>query len=114
MARLHRTKAVNILTFEEKTRFAHFFTLLVEIDLRLPKSTKAKSRQGKTRKTKQIPIKQEPCYIKCPAICCSALRDLFLQLFARIFNGNQSNFIMGYYNDRYYSFIANTEHVLHQ
>ena len=120
MARLHRTKAVNVLTFEEKTRFAHFFTLLVEIDLRLPKSTKAKTRQGKTRKTKQMPMKpysakdtkgkQEPCYIKCPAMCCSsrtAQRDLFLLSFIRILKGDQIN-SMGYANDRYHCFIAYT------
>ena len=77
MARLHRTKAVNVLTFEEKTRFAHFFTLLVEIDL--PKSAKTKTRKRATQKAKINPIDKKPCYIKCPAMCCFALRDLFLQ-----------------------------------
>jgi hypothetical protein len=117
MARLHRTKAVNVLTFEEKTRFAHFFTLLVEIDLRLPKSAKIKTRKRATQKIKHKPIKQEPCYIKCPAMCCSsrtAQRDLFLESFTRIFSCRIIQFTLGYCNARYYSFIANTGHVLHQ
>ena len=37
MARLRRTNFINVLTFEETTRAANFFTLLVEIDVRLPK-----------------------------------------------------------------------------
>ena len=103
MARLRPMKVVTTLTFEEKTRVTNFFTLLVEIDLRLPKSTKTKKRAK--AKIKHRPIKQEPCYIKCPVMCCSARRDLFLQSFTRIFNGNQIN-AMGYRNDRYNSLIA--------
>ena len=82
MARLRPLK-VNVLTFEEKTRVSNVFMLLVEIDLRLPKSTKPKARQRKTQKEKH-PIKQKPCYIKCPAMSSSsrtAQRDLFLRPF---------------------------------
>ena len=85
MARLRPVKVVTTLTFEEKTRVTNFFALLVEIDLRLPKSTKTKKRA--TQKVKHRPItpysakttkgKKEPCYIKCPAMCCSARRDFF-------------------------------------
>ena len=114
MARLRSTKVVNVLAFEEKTRLTNFFSLLVEIDLRLPKSAKTKTKKRATKQIKRQPINKKPCYIKCPAICCSALRDLYLQSFTRIFNCNQSNFIKEYHNDRYYSFIANTKYVLHQ
>ena len=103
---------VSVLTFEERTRVSNFFMLLVEIDFRLPKSTKtkARTRKGTKTKAKHRPIKKDPCYIKCPAMCCSsrtAQRDLFLKPFTRIFNSNKSNFIMGYGNDRHHSFIAN-------
>jgi len=91
MARLRPTKVINVLAFEEKTRLTNFFTLLVEIDLRLPKSAKTKTRKRATQKVKLKPIKQKPCYAKCPVMCCSAQRDLFLQPFIRIFNGNQIN-----------------------
>lgn len=79
MARLRSTKVVHLLAFEEKTRLTNFFALLVEIDLRLPKSAKTKTRKRATQKVKPKPIDRKPCYIKCPAICCSALRDLFLR-----------------------------------
>ena len=89
MARLRPINVINILSFEEKTRATNFFMLLVEIDARLPKTTKTKKRaapkvkpmpclrQGYGRQT----IKQKPCSIKCPAICCSSItgwRDLYL------------------------------------
>ena len=86
MARLRPTKVVNVLVFEEKTRLTNFFALLVEIDLRLPKSTKPKTRERAAQKAKPKPMSKKPCYNKCPAICCSALRDLFLESFTRIFN----------------------------
>ena len=108
MARLRPLK-VNVLTFEEKTRVSNVFMLLVEIDVRLPKAAKPKARQRKTQKEKH-PIKQKPCYIKCPAMCCSsrtAQRDLFLESFARIFSCSTIQFTLGYCNDRHYSFIAN-------
>jgi len=121
MARLRRTNFVNVLVFEEKTRLTNFFMLLVEIDLRSPKTTKAKARKralrsfsevGRTNaKIKHRPIKQEPCSIKCPAMCNpsrSAQRDLFLNVFTRILGCNKSNFIMRYNNDRHHSFIANS------
>jgi hypothetical protein len=44
MARLRRTNNVTVFTFEEKTRQANFFMLLVEIGLHLPKTAKAKSK----------------------------------------------------------------------
>jgi hypothetical protein len=88
MARLRRTNSVTVFTFEEKTRLAYFFTLLVEIDLRLPKSAKTKT------KKRAIKIKNRPCAIlrqgfecqaiKCPVMCCTlspAQRDLFLKVF---------------------------------
>jgi len=50
MARLRSVKAVRVLTFEEKTRVANLFTLLIEVNLekgvtrkrRAPQSTKNK------------------------------------------------------------------------
>ena len=86
MARLRPTKVVHVLAFEEKTRLSNFFALLVEIDLRLPKSAKTKRKKRAPQKAKPKPIDKKPCYINCPAICCSALRDLFLESFTRIFN----------------------------
>ena len=83
MARLRRTNNVRVFTFEEKTRLTNFFMLLVEIDLHLPKTAKAKSKK-RTIKTKARSIKKESCYIKCPAMYCSsrpALRVLFLKVF---------------------------------
>lgn len=83
MARLRRTNNVTVLTFEEKTHLTNFFMLLVEIDLRLPKVVKAKTRQPKTQ-PKQRPIKKDPCYNKYPAMCCFARRDLFLKPFVHM------------------------------
>ncbi|HJZ23605.1 MAG TPA: hypothetical protein VJ201_04065 [Candidatus Babeliales bacterium] len=79
MARLRPVKTINVLACEEKTRLTTFFMLLAEIDLRLPKSTKTKN--STKAKAKHRPMKQAPCYIKCPARCSSrtAQRDLFLQ-----------------------------------
>jgi hypothetical protein len=68
-----------MLAFEEKTRLTNFFALLVEIDLRLPKSAKTKTKKRATKKANPQPIDKEPCYIKCPAMCCFARRDIFLQ-----------------------------------
>ncbi|HJZ23293.1 MAG TPA: hypothetical protein VJ201_02460 [Candidatus Babeliales bacterium] len=80
MARLRPAKAINVLAFEEKTRLTNFFMLLVEIDLRSPKTIKTKRRTK--AKTKHRPIEKDPCYIKCPAMSDSsriAQRDFFLQ-----------------------------------
>lgn len=122
MARL-RLNNVSVLTFEERTRVSNFFMLLVEIDFRLPKTTKTKTRKRTVRKAKPKhkptsprlrrpgPIKKDPCTIKCPAMCCSsrtARRDLFLNAFTRIFMYNQHNSIMRYDNDRHHHFIAYT------
>jgi hypothetical protein len=49
MVRLRPTKAVRILTFEEKKRVANFFILLVEIDLQ--KGVTRKRRTVKSTKT---------------------------------------------------------------
>lgn len=91
MARLRSTKLraenlllktnINILTSEETTRFTHFFTLLVEIDVRLSKTAKPKTKKRATTKAKhKHPITPKPCHIKCPVMCCTrpAQRDLFL------------------------------------
>lgn len=117
MVRLRSTKVINVLAFEETTRLTNFFMLLVEIDLRSPKTKKTKKRTNARKKHKPTsprlrrpgPIKKDPCTIKCPAMCCSsrtARRDLFLNAFTRIFMSNQHNFIMRYKNDRHHSFIA--------
>jgi len=45
MVRLRPTKAVRVLTFEEKKRVANFFILLVEVDLQ----------KGVTRKRRTVP-----------------------------------------------------------
>ena len=77
MARLRRTNNVTVLTFEDKTRLANFFMLLVEIDTRLPKTAKAKIKRRAKAKAKNSSI------IKCPAMCSplrTALRDLYLAL----------------------------------
>jgi hypothetical protein len=57
MARLRRTNNVTVFTFEEKTLLTNFFMLLVEIDARLPKTAKAKT------KKRAIKIKNKPCCI---------------------------------------------------
>jgi hypothetical protein len=57
--------------------------LLVEIDLHLPKTAKAKTKRRAKAKTKNSSI-------KCPAMCSplrTAQRDLFLLPFTRIFKG---------------------------
>ena len=116
MARLRRTNNVTVFTFEEKTRLTNFFMLLVEIDLNLPKVAKAKTKKCAKAKSKHRPTSlklrrpgpiKESCYIKCPAMCCSARRDLFLHPFIRIFKGNKTN-SMEYANDRHHCFIAYT------
>ena len=99
MARLHRTKTVNVLTFEEKTRFTNFFMLLVEIDVRLPKTTKTEARKhvlrsfskvGRTtKKTNHMPIIKQYCYMRCInnknfppcSLSKTARRDLFINQF---------------------------------
>ena len=66
MVRLRTVRAVRVLTFEERTRVASLFMLLVEIDLekgvtrkrRAPKAAKAKTAQRKTRKAKQKPAEE--------------------------------------------------------
>jgi hypothetical protein len=82
------TKVVRVLAFEETTRVANFFTLLVEIDVRLPKTTKTKKRKAKASKSKHKPIKQ-CCYMKCInnknfppcSLSKTARRDLYLHQF---------------------------------
>jgi len=89
MARLRRTNNVTLFTFEEKTRLTNFFMLLVEIDARLPKAAKPKTKKRTKAKVKNN-SKQKPCSIKCPMMCCTlspAQRDLFLLPFTRIFKG---------------------------
>jgi len=103
MARLRTTRAVRVLTFEEKTRVANFFMLLIEVNFqtevtnkrRSPQSTKNKKKQPASRKTKHRPTSPrlrrpspiKRCYNTCPALSNSsrtAQRDLFLHAFARI------------------------------
>ncbi len=90
MARLRPVKTTNVLIFEETTRLTNFFMLLVEIDLRSPKTIKTKKRtKAKTNHRPclrqgygRLTIKQKPCSIKCPAMSSSSRtpqRDLFLQ-----------------------------------
>lgn len=63
MVRLRPTRAVRVLTFEEKKRVANFFILLVEVDLqkgvtrkrRTAKSTKTNTVQRERKKTLQKP-----------------------------------------------------------
>ena len=83
MAQLRPMKVVNVLTFEETARVSNVFMLLVEIDLRSPRSTKSKTRKNTKAKAKRKAIKEEPSYIKCPARRSSrtAWRDLFLQAY---------------------------------
>jgi hypothetical protein len=125
MARLRSVKAVRVLTFEEKTRVANLFTLLIEVNLekgvtrkrRASQSTKnKKTQQCCKRKTKHKPTSprlrrprpMQPCHIVCinntaSRTCKFPVRDLFLQSFTRIFR-NIINFTMGYCNDRYHRF----------
>jgi len=128
MARLRSTRAVRVLTFEEKTRVANFFMLLIEVNIqtevtnkrRSPQSTKNKKKQCcASRKTKHKPrpwpskprrsrpIKR--CYNPCPALRTTR-RDLFLQPFTRIFKGI-INFITGYSNDRHHRFTTHTRFI---
>ncbi len=64
MARLRPVNVINLLSFEEKTRFTNFFMLLVEIDARLPKTTQTKARQRTKLKIQQIPIEQKRADIR--------------------------------------------------
>lgn len=87
MARLRRTNVINVLTFEEKTRVTNFFILLVEIDVRLPKTAKTKAKKRVTKKVSHMPIKC--CYITCVynkkfppcSLSKTARRDLYLNQF---------------------------------
>jgi hypothetical protein len=97
MVRLRSTRAVRVLTFEEKTRVANLFMLLIEVNLqkgvtskrRAPRSAKAKTRQRTNQKTKQTPVKQETSDIiyasnkrSRPASSLrTARRDLYLQVY---------------------------------
>lgn len=114
MARLRPIKSVRVLTVEEKTRVANFFTLLVEVNLQTGVANKRRSpKTAKAKKAECCCYQQHrsidnPCHIFCvnTAIArirksSSPVRDLFLKPFARIFKG-VFNFIMGYSNDRYY------------
>ena len=97
MARLRSTRAVRVLTFEEKTRVANFFMLLIEVNLqtgvtnkrRSPQPTKNKKTQRKNRKTKHKPTScpMKSCYNTCPALRITR-RDLFLESFTRILKGD--------------------------
>lgn len=119
MARLRPTKSVRVLTVEEKTRVANFFTLLIEINLqtgaankrRAPKTAKNNVGQCAFQKESPCPIKCKACHILCIKTKTSrtrrpsvSVRDLFLNSFNRIFRGNIFKFIMEYCNDRYYRF----------
>jgi len=57
MVRLRPTKAVRVLTFEEKKRVANFFILLVEVDLQ--KGVTRKRRTVKNTKTNTQPRPRE-------------------------------------------------------
>ena len=98
MVLLRPVKVTHVLTFEEKTRVINFFRLLVEIDIRLPKTTKSKTKtkaktekcevQGKHKSVKPAcakatAVREKPCCMKCPAMCSplrTAQRDLYLVL----------------------------------
>jgi hypothetical protein len=56
MARLRPIKSVRVLTVEEKTRVANFFTLLVEVNLQTGAANKRRS--PKTAKAKKVGL----CY----------------------------------------------------
>ena len=105
MARLRTTRAVRVLTFEEKTRVANFFMLLIEVNFqtevtnkrRSPQSTKNKKKQPASRKTKHPAFAKasagrhamQPCHMLCvnnatSRTCKFPVRDLFLHAFARI------------------------------
>jgi len=96
MVRLRSTRAVRVLTFEEKTRVANLFMLLIEVNLqkgvtskrRAPKSAKAKTKQRTNQKTKHRSVNKEPSYICCINNKTSrkhssrtAPRDLYLQVY---------------------------------
>ena len=80
MARLHQTNIVNVLTFEEKTRLANLFALLVEIDARLPKTAKQKTKRRAMQKIKQKPIIKRINDIKIPPNGIFYLIDIVLKL----------------------------------
>lgn len=80
MARLHQTNIVNVLTFEEKTRLANLFTLLVEIDARLPKTAQQKTKKRAMQKIKQKPIIKHINDIKIPLGGIFYLIDIVLKL----------------------------------
>ena len=123
MARLRPTRAVRVLTVEEKTRVASLFTLLIEINLQTGVTNKRRSPKTAKHKTCERPCpikpysakatKGTPCHIRCvntktPRTCGSSVpvRDLFLKQFNRIVENNIFNFIREYCNDRYYYFNA--------
>jgi|SRR5579862_4223670 hypothetical protein len=130
MARLRSVRAVRVLTFEEKTRVANLFMLLIEVNLekgvtrkrRAPQSTKNKRTQralrslgevGRTSRSKHKPM--QPCHMLCvnnaaSRTCKFPVRDLFLQSFTRILKCI-INIIMGYCNDRYHHFTTHTRFI---
>ena len=66
MVRLRPTKAVRVLTFEEKKRVANFFILLVEVDLQKGVTRKrraapsfAKSFRGHSKSTRTNTVKRK-------------------------------------------------------
>jgi hypothetical protein len=94
MARLRPTRAVRVLTVEEKKRVANFFMLLVEINLqkdviskrRSLNSTKEKVLPSNIQKKKKKPI-NKISYSKSSRSrnsLGSARRDLYLKPFNRI------------------------------
>lgn len=99
MARLRPTRAVRVLTVEERIRVANFFMLLVEINLqkgviskrRSLNSTKEKVLQSNIQKKKKKPISEisynEPSRPRNSSR--TARRDLYLKPFDRIFNATQ-------------------------
>ena len=112
MVRLRTTRAVRVLTFEEKTRVANRFMLLIEVNLqkgvtskrRAPKS--AKAMQCKTQTTKHKTIEKEYKTSRTKHSSRIAQRDLYLQPFARIFRCNTINFTVGYSNGRHHNLNA--------
>lgn len=93
MARLRPTRAVRALTFEEKTRVANFFMLLIEIDTqkgvtrrrRSPRTAAAgcKTKSASSSKSCESP-QQKARYKNDPTELRKQSRVLFLRRFGRI------------------------------
>jgi len=127
MVRLRPVRSVRILTFEEKTRVANLFMLLIEVNQqksvtqkrRSPKSAKSKAAKSESQKLqpssntsadrpKQIHAERTPLCSprvrKAQSRPTNSRRDLFLKPFARIFNCSKIIFILGIHcNDRHHN-----------